>query len=180
MAVIGPIRRTPWGRPLPVSVGLALGPVRTYAEFQTQIQSLATDGARLWSGSLPSGTAGGKFTTTRTADSMSDFYGSPWQPATTNGFLQQSAGVGRLMQHALTLDAFNQQVANNGMMYFEVAVLGGGRTLVSVSRNGYTSLGDPGTFTTSRITDLIRWDFTLNKAFRSNPSAGTAETEYTW
>lgn len=28
------------------------------------------------------------------------------------------------------------------------------------------------------MTDLIRWDETLKKAFRSNPSIGGAETEY--
>lgn len=152
-------------------------PARTYAEFQTHIQGLATGGFVDWVNAI--NRAANKYYTIASTPTGS-MSGSTWN--SVEGAIATS-GVDRAIQHALpSQSVFNEQVANTGAIYFELFSPGSaaGTSFVGISRNGYTSSGAAAGSFGRKITDLIRWDFTLNKAFRSNPSAGTAETEYTW
>lgn len=179
MAVIGPIRRTPWGRPLPVSAGVSSAPARTYAEFQTQMAALATNGVRSWSATL---TPVGKYYTTAAAYTGS-MVGSTWGPSAAEG-ANEGATLARMIQHGFADSTIaTDQVTNTARVYFELAAspATNSSAFPAVSRNGFTSTASGSTGVPVRqMVDLIRWDFTLNKAYRSNPFAGTAETEYTW
>lgn len=146
-------------------------PAKTYTDFQAHIATLGASSAT-WSAS-PAGTGGGKKITTAAAQT-GGMDGSSW-----NAPFRRAAGTVtcRVIQHALPSEAvFLAQIANSQDIYFEVVDVGS-VAFTGVTRNGYTS-GSASASTGQRVVDLIRWDDTLKKAFRSNPSTGGAETEY--
>lgn len=106
--------------------------------------------------------------------------GSTWGPSSAEG-VRTTSTLARGVQHALPSQAAFDAL-QGGQIYVEFPTATFSvAALPSVNRNGFASSANASTgLTVTKIIDLIRWDFTLNKAFRSNPSAGTAETEYTW
>lgn len=158
----------------------AVGPVasaqKTEADFNAHIATLATGGQRDWA---TGGGGVGKFWTTGAA-AAGKLYGSSWISQ-----FGPDAGGGcapcRYVQHGLPSDdIFNTIVANGQRVYFEIQA-GTIGAYFSVNRNGYESIAANGASEQRiKLTNLIRWDRTLSKAFQSNPSIGSAETEYTW
>ena len=145
---------------------------KTYAEFQAHISSL-TALTSAWTGNLVS-TGPRRTTAAALTGAMA---GSPWNHRAT-----VSSVVARVIQHALpSLAVVNEQIAGGFEIYFQIVNLGNLIGFNEVTRNGYTSLQDYSVSQGGRsITDLIRWDDVAKKAWRSNPSIGGAETEYTW
>lgn len=170
MALVGSPIGKPWGRRLPVSVGGIVG--KTYAEFQTQIATLATGGVASWTGTISANNGARRVTATTLSGGMS---GSSWQ-ARTN----PAATVARLIQHGVPSQAvIDDQVANGREVYYLSSFIANTNVVTGITRNGFTSqtedlLGDNGYI----VTDLIYWDGT--QAQRMNPSAGTGPTVYTW
>jgi len=92
----------------------------------------------------------------------------------------------RIIQHALPSEAVFNALTSSG---HEIYVQHQAYTFVyeedgpyGVVRNGYSSdtfYGQYGSaYASGRILDLIRFDAATGKAWRSNPSSGSAETEY--
>ena len=147
---------------------------KTYADFQSHIRTLTTTSTS-WS----SFSAVGKQYTTA-AGVVGGMDGSSWGPAATAFKASTSNIVCRIIQHALPSEAvFLEQVSGGRDVYFETQTAGTVASFPAVTRNGYTSNADNSS-TGRRVIDLIRWDDTLKKAFRSDPSIGGVETEYTW
>lgn len=147
---------------------------KTYADFQVHIATLATGGVKPWSN--PTTLSAGAFRTTAAAPA-SDMFGSSWLQ-----WVSSFCPASRMIQHGLPSQvAFDDQVSGGRDIYYRLDANGVQTVFNSVGRNGYTSLAAAGGGEAAFImTDLIRWDDALKKAFRSNPSAGGAETEYTW
>lgn len=148
--------------------------VRTYADFQAHIATLAPS-SRAWA---TNASLSGKYRTVANTNSLSSasMYGSPW-----NAYFGDVAAPARVLQHALKDQATWQAQRDGGLeIYFEVQSLAPG-FFNAIDRNGYLSLSDfSNTISSRSCTRLIRWDQALGKAFESNPSIGGAETEYTW
>lgn len=171
MAVIGPIRRTPWGRLLPVSVGSVVA--RTYAEFQAHIATLAPP-LRPWAAdfSFASDTV---FRTTASAASLSaaTMSGSSWQSAVR----RNAVAPARLVQHGLpSEDAFTGQIAGGFDCLVRLPILPDNAVTPALDRNGYLSLSSSGN--RGECTEIIYWDGT--QAQRMQPSLGLGPTLYTW
>lgn len=160
----------------PTSMLLSIGGGRTYEEFVAHVTLLASAGSRGWDQSL-NGT--GKRLTTASAPTGT-MIGSSWGPSSPNGVWDSSA-VARAIQHAMADEAiFGEAVANSAVIYFDTTARSTvAADLPSVNRNGFTSSASNRS-AQRQITDLLRFDFATGRVFRSNPSLGTAEAEYTW
>jgi len=152
------------------SAAMASG-AKTYAQFQAQIDTLATNG----SVGFNSGIVAGKFRTTAIAVSGT-MQGSSWVPP----IRASVSAVSRAIQHGMPSQAaFDAVVAAGYESYFETFDDGSsGPDFFSENRNGYTSIGTTATATSLRMSDLIYWDGT--QAQRMNPNANTGPTPYTW
>lgn len=177
MGVVGSQIGRPFGRRLPVSVGSAV--VRTYAEWVTQANLLATGGALAWE--APTATLNaGSFTTTPSAATGGVLTGSSW-----NTFFKGTASAAsaeRIVQHGVQNTTILSALrAGSFVAFLRIVGADASAGYVALDRNGYLSLSGAGNNLTGRVCDLlIRWDDTVSKAFQSNPSIGGAETEYTW
>lgn len=173
MALVGSPVGKPWGRRLPVSVGGVVG--KTYAEFQAQINSLATGGAKSWSGDL--GGAEGAFKTTADSAASGTMAGSPWLSSV--GYQAPFWGaVNRVIQHSLPSQAeFNNQISATRDIFFRVVAAFDG-PFSALDRNGYLSQAQAGANGGRNITEVIYWDGF--QAQRMVPNAGTGPTPYTW
>lgn len=148
---------------------------KTYTDFQAHIATLATGGAV--QGAITTQTpnaASFRITGPLIGGSMS---GSPWNALVRGG--GSGSGIYRVLQHALpSLEIMQAIVAGGFETYMRTESGPTSTTVTALDRNGYASSTFAGAATTFRVVDLIRWDDTLKKAFRSNPSIGGAESEY--
>lgn len=156
-----------------LAAGVSMG--KTYAEFQAHIATLATGGSKDWANN-PALAAGAYRTIAATSPGFADMYGSVW-----NSYVYDNVPPSRLCQHGLPSQAiFNAQTAAGYQIFFRIVSFGDQALFTALNRNGYTSLGltpDP-SLASIKCTEIIRWDG--SKAWKSNPSIGGAETEYTW
>lgn len=154
-----------------LAAGVSTG--KTTADWNAHITTLATSGDQPWGADVAR--AGGAYRTTAAA-AAGTMYGTSW-----SSYLFYQFAPCRLIQHGLpNVAAFNDQVANGRQVFFRVASAVDQSVFGSLTRNGYTSTFlDAGAPSTTLIcTEIIRWDGA--KAWKSNPSIGGAETEYTW
>ena len=149
---------------------------KTEADFNSHIATIATGGVRAWGTNqiLPAGSY------RTTASSVSGtMFASSWN----DRFAQEDASPCRIIQHASQNQTiFDNQVANGQQVFFKLS-LGADKILFSgVTRNGYTSLSynDGSPYATLSVVQLIRWDRAASKAYTSDPSVGSVESEYTW
>lgn len=161
---------------MPSPTLLSSGGGRPYAEYVAHVTTLALQGSRAWTNSFA--TTGRLITTA--AEPSGILTGSTWGESSPQG-AQDSGALARAIQHAFpSAAAFDEAVANGAVIYFQANARDTVSALLpSVPRNGYTSVS--GTRSAQRkIIDLIRYDFASGLTYRSNPSLGTAEVEYTW
>ncbi len=149
------------------------GAMKTYAEFQAHIAVLANLGFRPWNNATAFSTGG--YRTTAAAETGT-LLGTSWN---------DRMGVGvttcRVIQHGLPSQlVFNEQVASGRDIFFRVEVLDSVRVFNGINRNGYLSqsYSGPTYYPSTRCTEIIRWDGL--RAWKSNPSIGSAETPYDW
>lgn len=150
------------------------GGAKTYAEFQAHIATLAVNGSRAWAG-ITNQTAGAFVTTATTEGGL--MYGSSWNTF----FYRPNASTCRVLRHGFPSQAaFEAQVSAGRDIFFRISNSTPDQPLFSpLSRNGYTSLlSNDGTYPAATCTELIRWDG--ERAWKSAPSIGSGETEYTW
>lgn len=151
-----------------------------YPLFLAKITTLSTGGLVSWPANAPT-FASGLFRV-QPAAGTGTMTGTSW-----NAFFLGGASWSRIVQHALPSSAAFNGLAATGHQVF-LQVTSGNFTFESdgpygVNRNGYTSLtfasGEDGQlYPAGRVVDLIRFDAETGKAWRSNPSIGSAETEY--
>lgn len=170
MALVGSPIGKPWGRRLPVNVGGIAG--RTYADWVTEANRLATGGANSWI--TPGNYGAGTYQTTAGDDSGA-MAGSPW-----SGRVYGPSAPSRIIQHGLQSQAEWDMQRSLGQVIVYRQIVATAAAKVAYTRNGYTSEADAATTGTRQCDLLIRWDNTLQKAFQSNPSIGGTETEYVW
>lgn len=152
--------------------------VRNYAAWQAEATRLATNGFKDFNTNFNSGDRPAVYKTTATTPNNT-LFGSPWGG---RAFSVNFGSIGRVVQHGMQSQAlFNEQVAGGYDIVVQIASAAT-QNVLSFARNGYTSLdstANPDAFAAT-CPLLIRWDNTLQKAFQSNPFAGSAETEYVW
>lgn len=164
--------------PNPGILAAGVSTTRTYAEWVSQADSLATGGALPWevNAAIPPGS----YTTTASAATGGALVGSSW-----NALFRRTttaSSVERVIQHGLQNSTIvSEQRAGGLKIFFRVVAADGSAGYVALNRNGFLSSASTGNSGNGAICDLlIRWDATLGKAFQSNPSIGGAETEYVW
>lgn len=170
MAVVGTTIGRPWGRRLPVSVGGIAS--RTYADWVTEANRLATGGTNSWT--IAGNFAAGTYQTTAGADSGT-MSGSPW-----SGRIYGSSSASRIIQHSLQSQADWDTQRSLGQVIVYRQIVATAAAKVAYTRNGFTSDSDASTLNSRQCDLVIRWDDALKKAFQSDPSIGGAETEYVW
>lgn len=147
-------------------------PAKTEADFNAHIATLATSGASVWTNNAPAG----RWVTTvgTTSGSM---YGSSWLDI----YYVASPNC-RAIQHAMPSPMVFNALAAGQQIYFRTAASSPVLVWTGKDRNGYASLSeDDGIEDASLLmSEYIRWDRALKKAFRGNPASGAVETEYTW
>lgn len=101
--------------------------------------------------------------------------GSPWSGRYVG--LDYDPSMCRIVQHALpSLDALNQQIANEGCILL-VGAVSSNRSVSAFTRNGYTSQSTPSA-PSLQFTECSFWDFSLGKPQTTNPFAGTGPVDY--
>lgn len=158
--------------------GIISGSVRsgkTTADWNAHLLTLATGGQRFWTSS-PAFAPGAYRTTAEASPGFAEMYGSVW-----NSYAYDVIPPSRLCQHGLPSQAiYNAQTAAGYQIFFRITSFGDQASFAALNRNGYLSLSlfpDPA-IASIKCTEIIRWDGA--KAWKSNPSIGGAETEYTW
>lgn len=159
--------------PTPMLMGAPQG--KTYDDFVAHITALATNGSTSWTNNVQL-SPGGYRSTAAPFAGFSQMRGSIWMNYALSG-----VPPSRLAQHGLPSEAiYNAQAAAGYQIFFRLTSAGNQYSYYSLTRNGYTSevyYDDP-PLPAVYCTELIRWDGM--KAWKSNPSIGGAETEYTW
>lgn len=172
----------------PVPLLGAVKAANTYADFLAHITSRATAGSVAYNGQWAAGPSGtGLYIVERNPFSDADYgspggtgtmYGTPWNDAF---FGPQPNTASRVVLHCYPSAAA-----------YETARAAGQRTLLKVEsasdgplnalyRNGFPSSADPGPWDGTyrkKVTEFIRWDEALKKAFTRNPSIAGSESEY--
>lgn len=172
MALVGSPIGKPWGRRLPVSVGVA---GRTYADWVTEANRLATGGLIGWNSGVNTVSANGTFKTTASTPT-NGMTGSSWLSAYK---YEDITGICRVIQHGLPSQVvFDSQVSEGRDLVISV-VSGGNMSFSSLTRNGFTSQAGstaPSVF----CFKLMWWDSATGKVMQNDPSSGTSPTEYVW
>lgn len=148
------------------------GADRTYADWVTEANRLATEGTNSWT--IASNFAAGTYQTTAGADSGT-MKGSPW-----SGRVYGPSSVSRIIQHSLQSQAEWDIQRSLGQVIVYRQIVATAAAKVAYTRNGFTSDSDASTLNSRQCDLVIRWDDALKKAFQSNPAIGGAETEYVW
>lgn len=141
--------------------------VKTYAEFQAHIATLATSGAKTWASASTTQEGAWRTTCATPGGAMN---GSPWtQP------FRRTSWTSRVVQHCFPSEAVFNAQWGAGMEVFLNVVDVVNQACVAVNRNGYTSGASSGT---ADICDLfLYYD---GEPLQINPFAGTGPTPYTW
>lgn len=167
---------------IPFHNALSIAPgeaMKTYAEFQDYIATLAVDGDRGWSSQSVSA---GWYRWTAASPS-GPMTGSPWGPSSSDGFgAGPNSRVARVVQHGLPSGpVFDAQVSGGlkGLMRIE-SVPYFPDTLPAVNRNGFnSSSASGGGLSAMRCTRLDYFDPVLGP-MTMNPSTGTGPTPLSW
>ncbi|WP_298700948.1 hypothetical protein [uncultured Brevundimonas sp.] len=148
---------------------------KTTADWNAHITTLATSGTRAWTNNVALA-AGAYRTTAEALPGFANMYGSVW-----SDHAYPNIPPSRLTQHGLPSKAiWDAQAAAGYQIFFRLVSFGDQSSFNALSRNGYTSLSllPDSAEPAIKCTELIRWDG--EKAWKSNPSIASAETEYTW
>lgn len=152
-------------------IGRAGGAARTYAEFQTHVAALATDGV-LSDGIVQNFDTNRRRSYTFPSSPQTGFgEGSSWN--SFFGFTLVSA----VLRHGLPSEAeYLAQIASNRTLFIETTgQLGTGVT--GATRNGLTTTSS-GSAARARVDQIIYWDGT--QAQRMTPFNGGGPTPYSW
>ena len=145
--------------------------VSPYDAFVAYITAQATGGATVWATNQAPNA--GAYITTASAALGGVMVATSWN----GSFRATAAAPCRILQHALASEAiFNDQCAAERKIFYRLTAGASRANFVGVNRNGYASQSSSDGFTYgSRFcTELIRWDG--ERAWKSNPSIGGAET----
>lgn len=151
---------------------------RTYEDFEAHITALATSGPIDFNATMTA--RPGAYRTTVGEFHWGTMYGSPWQHWFTSN--SNYAPVRLVLRHALPSVAVYDAQKGRQLFMRTIKKLAP-EPYVTVYRNGFGSLAsnppdsDDGGAETLLV-ELIRWD--RDRAWRSNPSIGSPEAEYTW
>lgn len=151
--------------------GGAAEPAKTYADFVTQVTTIATAGAVSFSAA---GTvfAAGVYRSTAVSATKT-LFGSPWQNVSGGG-----SNLAGLFTHGLESLAVYDALISAGTVVCITSASPSSGTLSAINRNGLLSTSGSGsTFTTPQI---LIWHPVLLKPVSYNPNAGTGPTDYTW
>lgn len=156
--------------PNPGILAAGVSTAKTYAEWQTRLAAIATNGAFPWAFTTGDKIEG-KFRTTVGAFAGT-MLGTPWMSETVSG-----GALARAVQHCLPSSA--EVIAQAGLeVYLEMTNPGPVTGFVGINRNGYESVSTAEEAGSRRVIDFKFW--TPGGVFSMNPFAGTGPTPYDW
>lgn len=161
---------------------------KTYPDFLAHITARATAGTIVYNGQWVAGPSGtGLYIVEPNPFSDAHYggpagtgqmYGTPWMDAF---FGPQNLTASRVVLHCYPSAAAYETARAAGQRVFMKVESGGSGPLNALFRNGFTSIADAGPWDGTyrkKVTEFIRWDEALKKAFTRDPSTGGSETEY--